>query len=100
MPPLLVPSSLVTIRPVKRHGLVELARLVQRIHAGRGIQHEQDLVRRARQLLAHHAVQLLQFLHQIVLGVQPARGIDEQIVRLRACAAATASWAIDAASAP
>ena len=39
-------------------------------------------MRRAGSLLAHHAVHFLQFLHQIVLGVQPAGRINEQIIGL------------------
>ena len=82
MPPLLVPSSLVTIQAGERHGLVEFARLVQRVHAGGRVEHQQHFMRRARQLLADDAMQLLQFLHQIVLGVQASRRVNEQIIRL------------------
>ena len=57
----------------ERDGLVEFARLVQGVHAGGGVEHQQHFVRRAGQLLAHDAVHLLQFLHQVVLGVQAAR---------------------------
>jgi hypothetical protein len=39
-------------------------------------------VRRAGKLLADDAMQLLQFLHQIVLGVQPSRRVNEQVIRL------------------
>ena len=65
----------------QRNGFVEFARLVQRIHAGRRIEHQQNFVRRAGQLFAHDAMQLLQFLHQIVFRVQAAGGIDEEIIR-------------------
>ena len=64
----------------ERHGLVKLARLVERVHASGRIQHQQHLVRRPRPLFADDAVQFLQFLHEIVLGVQAARRIEEQIV--------------------
>ena len=61
-------------------GLVEFARLVQRIHAGGGVKHQQDFMRRAGQFLVHDAMQLLQFLHEIVLGVEAAGGVDEQVI--------------------
>ena len=46
------------------------------------VEHEQDFVRRAGQLLADDAMQLLQFLHQVVLGVQAARRVNEEVIRL------------------
>src|ERR1041385_705965 len=61
----------------ERDGLVKLARLVERVHAGGGVEHEQGFMRRAGELAAHDAVNLLQLLHQVVLGVQPASGIDD-----------------------
>ena len=39
-------------------------------------------MRRAGQLLADDAMQFLQFLHQVVLRVQTAGGINKQIIRL------------------
>jgi hypothetical protein len=53
----------------ERHGLVKFARLIQRVHAGRRVEHEQDFVRRAGELLADDAMQFLQFLHQIMFRV-------------------------------
>src|SRR3712207_8756172 len=50
----------------------EGADLGERILADRGVQHHQRLVRRAGELLADHAVHLLQLLHQVRLGVQAA----------------------------
>ena len=41
------------------------------------VEHQQHLVRRARQRLAHHALHLLQLLHQRRLGVEPARGVGD-----------------------
>ena len=53
----------------------------KRIHAGGGVQHQQHFVRGAGQLLVHDPMKLLQLLHQVVLGVQPAGGVHEQVVR-------------------
>jgi len=66
----------------ERDGLVEFARLVQRIHAGAAIEYQQHFVRRAGQLLADDAVELVQLLHEVVLGVQAAGGVDEQVIRM------------------
>ena len=66
----------------ERDGLVEFARLIQRVHAGAAVEHEQHFVRRARELLADDAMQLVQFLHEIVLGVQAAGGVYEKVIRL------------------
>ena len=55
---------------------MEFPRLVERVHAGGRVQHQQHFMRRAGQLLADDAMQLLQFLHQIVFCVQPARCVD------------------------
>src|SRR6185437_16942382 len=63
-------------------GFVEFARLVEGVHAGGGVEHEQDFVRRAGELLADDAMKFLQFLHQVVLGVQTAGGVDEEVVRV------------------
>ena len=57
MPPLLVPSSLVTIRPVSGTALLNSAP-VERVHADAAVEHEQDFVWRAGQLLADDAMQL------------------------------------------
>jgi hypothetical protein len=61
----------------ERDGFVEFARLHQRVHAGAGVQHQQRLVRRAGQFFLHDAMHLLQFLHQVVLGVQAAGGVNK-----------------------
>ena len=37
-------------------------------------------MRRAVDFVADHPVQFFQFAHQVVLGVQPACGVDEQII--------------------
>jgi hypothetical protein len=58
-------------------GFVKFARLHQRVHAGAGVQDQQGLVRRAGQFFVHDAMHLLQFLHEVVLGVQAAGGINE-----------------------
>src|SRR5438477_396430 len=46
------------------------------------IEDQQNLVRRAGDLLGHDAANLVQLLHQMGLRVQPARGIDDQHVEL------------------
>ena len=64
-------------QPRQRDELVEFSRLVQRVHPGGGIDHEQRFVRRAIDLVADHAVQFLEFAHQVVLGMESAGGVDE-----------------------
>ena len=44
------------------------------------VQHQQHLVRRAVDLLADDAVDLLQLAHQVRLRVQPAGGVHDQHV--------------------
>src|SRR5688572_9568121 len=68
--------------PGELYSFIELARLVESIHSRSRIEHEQRLMGRARNFLVHNAMQLLQFLHQIVLGMQPASSVNKQIVSL------------------
>ena len=82
MPPLLVPSSLVTTRPVSGTALLNSRAWFSAFMPVVASSTSSDFVRRAGNLLAHDAMQLLQFLHQVVFGVQAARRIDEQIIRL------------------
>ena len=44
------------------------------------IEHEQAFVGSARNLLADHAVHLGEFVHQVLLGLQSARSIDDEKV--------------------
>ena len=62
------------------HRFVKFTRLVQGVHAGGAVEHQQDFMRRAGEFPGHHAMQFLQFLHQIVFGVHPPRRIDEQVI--------------------
>src|SRR6266516_5454133 len=63
--------------PRELHRFVKFTRLVQGVHAGGAVEHQQDFMRRAGQFPGHHAMQFLQFLHQIVFCVHPPRRIDE-----------------------
>ncbi len=45
--------------------------------AGRRVQDEEDLVRRAGELPSHDPPHLLQLLHQVDLCVEPSRGVDD-----------------------
>ena len=64
-------------QPRQRHRFVEFARLVQRIHAGRRVQYQLHLVRRARHFLGQGIADFLQFLHQRRLGVHAAGCIEQ-----------------------
>ena len=101
MPPLAVPSSLVITRPVTPSRFVELQRLRERVLALARIEHEHHLVGRRGIEPPDHALDLLEFVHQARRPVQPARGVREQDVDVRARAAATsASKTTAAGSAP
>ena len=73
IPPLAVPSILVSVIPVTPAADCVLA--------GGCVQNDQSFMRRGRVQLAEHAPDLLQFLHEIVLGVQPPGGVGDQQVR-------------------
>src|SRR5580658_3316502 len=51
--------------------------LAKRVLAGGRIEHEPDLMRRAGQLTRDDAAHLSELFHQIGLGLQASRGIDE-----------------------
>ena len=51
--------------------------LPQPVLPGRGVNGQQRLVRRLGDLLGDHAADLGQLPHQIILGMQPARGVDD-----------------------
>ena len=80
MPPLAVPSSLVSTMPVTPSACVELLRLRERVLALARVEHQQHLVRRRRVEAAEHALHLLQLLHQVALRVQATRGVGDQHV--------------------
>ena len=80
MPPLAVPSSLVSTSPRDAHRLVEFARLGQRVLPLIGVEHQQHLVRRAGIEALDDAPDLLQLLHQVRLAVQPPGGVGEHHV--------------------
>ena len=60
--------------------LGEQARLLQPVLAGRRVDREQHLVRRARDAAGDDAVDLAQLVHQMALGVQPPGGVDDDDV--------------------
>ena len=80
MPPLAVPSSLVRTSPLDVDRLREQLRLAQAVLAGGRVDGQQRLVRRVGDLLGDHAADLGELGHQVVLGVQPARGVDDHDV--------------------
>jgi hypothetical protein len=64
----------------ERDGLVEFARLVERVHAGAAVEHEQDLVWCTGQLLADDAMELVQLLHKVALCMKAASGVNEEVI--------------------
>ena len=80
MPPLAVPSSLAMRMSEISTALGELLGLHQSVLARRGVDDQDRLLRRLGNRLLHDAAQLGQLRHQVVLGVQPAGGIDDQHV--------------------
>src|ERR1041384_901248 len=60
--------------------LAEEPRLLKAVLAGRRVDHEQRLVWRALELLADHATNLRQLLHQVRLRVEAAGGVDHHDV--------------------
>ena len=99
MPPLAVPSSLVSTMPVTSTTSANTRAWTQAVLPGGGVEHEQDLVDRA--LLLDDPLDLAQLVHQAGLGVQPAGGVDEH--RVDACRSMprlTASKATEAGSPP
>ena len=59
---------------------VEQARLLERILSLARVEHQQHFVRRALVDAAHHALHLLQFVHQVRLRVQATCGVGQQHV--------------------
>ena len=82
-PPLAVPSSLASTRPVQRTAFGEVPGLADAVLAGGGVEDQQDFVRGLRDLFAQHAMDLGQLLHQVLLGLQPAGRVDDANVGTR-----------------
>ena len=91
MPPLAVLSSLASTTPVTPTASREMARLGEGVLAGGRVEHQQRLVRRLVHLLLGDAGELFQLLHQVVLGVQAAGGVDDQHIGVARLAARMAS---------
>src|SRR6185437_1752622 len=58
----------------------EQARLLEAVLAGRRVDRQEHLVRRARDAAGDDAVDLAQLVHQVTLGVQPPGGVDDDDV--------------------
>ena len=80
MPPLAVPSSLVSTTPVTSTASLNSSRLAQAVLPGGRVEDEQRLVRGAGQLLLDHPAHLLELAHQVDLGVQAPGGVDDDDV--------------------
>src|SRR5208282_1233854 len=61
----------------QRHGVAEDFRLAERVLTGGRVEHQDSLVRRARELASDYARDLLELLHQVNLGLQAAGRIDQ-----------------------
>ena len=61
-------------------GIGELAGLFEAVLAGGGIEHEKDFVGRIGDDLLGRAVHLLEFRHEVLLGLKAAGGIDDDII--------------------
>ena len=59
------------------HRIGKVLRLADAVLARRGVEHQQHLVRRVGNLLADHAVNLGQLLHQVLLRLQSAGRVDD-----------------------
>ena len=77
-PPLAVPSSLVTTRPGDSEPLVELLGLRHGVLADGAVEHQQHLVRCGGIEPREHALDLLELIHQVRLGVQPPGRVGDQ----------------------
>ena len=81
MPPFAEPVELGENHAGQRHRLPEQARLAEPVLAGRRIEHQQGLVRGIRVRLPDDRVDLAQLFHEIVLGLQAARRVDQHHIR-------------------
>ena len=77
-PPLAVPSSLVTTNPVTPKPLVEFLGLRDGVLADGAVEHQQHFMRRAGIQPREHALDLLEFVHEMRLGVQAPGGVGDQ----------------------
>ena len=82
MPPLAVPSSLVSTMPVTPAACVNCRAWLQSVLAGGRVHHQQHLMGRAGNQFGRRAAHLVQFVHQAGFGVQAAGGIHNQLVDL------------------
>ena len=80
MPPLAVPSSLVSTMPVTPGRLREQARLLQAVLTRRRIHHQQHLMRSAGNQTRGGAPHLVELIHQPGLGMQAAGRVHIEIV--------------------
>ena len=76
-PPRALPSSLVTTMPVGETASVNRSPLLNRVLTDGAVEHEERLVRRARQPARDDSHHLPELVHQAFLGVQPARGVHD-----------------------
>ena len=76
-PPFAVPSSFVSTIAVDAGHAHELARLRRPVLADRRVQHEQNLLRRPRDLARRNAPDLVQLVHQIHARVKTSGRVDE-----------------------
>ena len=63
--------------PVQFTASVNFDRLADAVLAGRGVEHEQHLVRRGGKLLADRVLDFRQLGHEVLLRLQPAGRIDD-----------------------
>ncbi len=80
MPPLAVPSSLVSTTPADVHCLLELLGLAQAVLTCRRVDHEQGLVLCSGHLPLDDPARLLELAHEVDLGVEAPGGVDEHDV--------------------
>ncbi|MFM1942854.1 MAG: hypothetical protein RI897_1836 [Verrucomicrobiota bacterium] len=59
-------------------GLMEFAGLGEGVEAGGSIEHEQSFVGCAGGLFSEDAMEFLEFLHEVLFGVEAAGGIDDE----------------------
>ena len=72
-------------------GFQEDLGLADGVLTGGGVQHQQGLMGSVGDFLPDHPVDLVQFLHQVGLVVEPSGGIHKEHVAFRAMAAFTPS---------
>ena len=80
MPPRAVLSNLASRIPVRPTTLAEGADLADGVLPDGRIEHDEGLVRSAVQATSDHALYLLEFLHQVAIGVEAAGSIHQHHV--------------------